>query len=402
MSNYRYSAVNYDGKTIRDEYEAASKEHAIRQLRDRGIYVTSIKEVQPSIFTRELTFGAAKIKLETFTVFCRQLATLYESGIQMLDAIGVLAEQAEDKKFKDVLLQIKDRMEQGQQFSTALSQYPSIFSPVFIHSIRAGEASGNLDVMLNRMAIYHEKEHNLKEKVKSALVYPVIMLIIMAFVVTFMMIFVIPNFVASFDSMGLELPLPTKIVMNMSHFFASYWYIVLGIALLIIIGLKLIAKKPKGLYTLDLIKLKIPVFGKLIQKQVLARFSRTFSSLVSANVPILNVLEFLAHIAGNEVIKQDIIASTHAIKEGRSISYTFGRSKWFTPMIRQMLLVGEQTGALDVMMDKLANFYDDELEALADRLKTIVEPLMIVILASVVGTIVLSIMLPTFTMMEGL
>lgn len=402
MLKYRYHAVNYDGEAIHNQLKAVSKQQAIRQLRDQGIYVTRIKEVKPSIFTKDISIGATKVKLDTLTIFCRQLATLYESGIQIIDAVGVLAEQADDKKFKEVLIEIKSRIEQGQQLSYALSLFPAIFSPIFVHSVKAGEASGNLDVMLNRMATYHEREHNLKGKVKSALIYPIIMLVIMAFVVTFMMIFVIPNFVASFEEMEMELPLPTKIVMNMSQFFISYWYLLLAAVLFIIAMVKLIAKQPKGLYTIDLIKLKTPVFGELVHKQVLARFSRTFSSLVSANVPILNVLNFLADTAGNEVIKQDIIASANAVKEGRSISYTFGRSKWFSPMVRQMLLVGEQTGSLDVMMEKLAYFYEEELETLADRLKTILEPLMIVVLAGVVGMIVLSIMLPTFSMMGGL
>lgn len=402
MAKFQYKAVNSDGKKISNVYEASSLEQAIRQLKDQGIFVTRIKEIKPNIFTRDFALGSSRVKLETFTVFCRQLATLYESGIQMIDAIGVLAEQADDKKFKEILLQIKTDMEQGQHFSTALSHHPTVFSPVFIHSMKAGEASGNLDVMLDRMATFHEKEHNMKEKVKSAMVYPIIMTIIMLIVVTFMMIFVIPNFVQNFESMGLELPLPTKIVVNVSQFFVSYWYIVVLLVALPYITIKLLQRHPEGLHSLDMLKLKTPIFGNLLHKQALARFCRTFSSLVSAGIPIVSVLNFLANIAGNEVIKRVIIASAESVKEGRSISYVFGRSKWFSPMVRQMLLVGEQTGSLDDMMDKLATFYDDELETLTERLKSILEPLMIVVLAGVVGTIVLSIMLPTFKMMEGL
>lgn len=402
MLTFNYVAINHLGKRSKGKTHATSKQQAISQLRGDGLYVTRIKEAKPSILTKELTIGGPRVKLKSFTVFCRQLATLIEAGIPMIDAVTVLANQADEKIFKQVLLQVKEKMEQGLQFSVATSHIPTVFSPVFVHMVRAGEASGNLAEILDRLATFHEKENSTREKVKSALIYPAIMSILVVLVVTFMMIFVIPSFVENFETMGLELPLPTKIVMGISDWFVSNWYLVILLILLPFMIIVLMRKYPSTAYLLDYIKLKIPIFGTLIHRQGLARFSRTFSSLDAAGVPILDILGFLSTIVGNAVLQRVIDHAREAVRNGASIADKFGESTWFSPMVRQMLIVGEQTGSLDEMMDKLANFYEEDVDEMAERLKTALEPLMILVLAGVVGGIVLSIMMPTFAMMEGL
>lgn len=402
MLKYHYVAINHLGKQSKGLYEATSKQQVINQLRSDGLYVIRIKEKKPSLFTQDIMIGGPRVKLKTFTVFCRQLATLIESGIPMIDAVTVLANQMDERIFKQVLLQVKEKMERGLQFSVATSHIPTVFTPVFVHMVRAGEASGNLGEILDRLASFYEKEHGTREKVKSALIYPAIMSVLVVLVVTFMMIFVIPSFVENFEEMGLELPLPTKIVMNISAWFVSYWYIVMMLIISPFLLIALLKRHPSSAYWLDYIKLKTPIFGTLLHRQSLARFSRTFSSLDAASVPMLDILNFLSTVVGNEVLKRVIVQAQEAVRNGASIAQKFGESTWFSPMVRQMLIVGEQTGSLDEMMDKLANFYEEDVDEMAERLKTALEPLMILLLAGIVGGIVLSMMMPTFAMMEGL
>ncbi|HEY0828859.1 MAG TPA: type II secretion system F family protein, partial [Bacilli bacterium] len=316
--------------------------------------------------------------------------------------IRVLGQQTTNKVFKKVLLDVAEQMQQGTQFSVAVSSHPSIFSTIFINMIRAGEASGNLDEMLNRLAIFYEKEHNTREKVKSAMVYPAIMGVVTVLVVTLMMLFVIPKFVANFQNMGLELPLPTIIVIAISNFMQNFWYIVLGSLFLPSFIIKLVKKSVKGTYYLDYIKLKIPVFGLLWHKQAIARFSRTFSSLFAAAIPMLQTMTIVSAVVGNEVIKKVIVDSREGLRNGESIAEPFRNSWLFPPMVVHMLAIGEKTGSLDSMLEKVADFYENDVDTMADRLKSLLEPIMILILSGIVGGIVMAVMMPTFKMMENM
>lgn len=402
MPKFMYKAVDDYGRYSKGTLEAQTFHQAMEELKGRGLWIIDLIDASKTLLHKELNFGGPKVKTEHFTVFCRQLATLYKSGISMVEAVRVLGEQAESKEFKKVLLSISEEMQRGTQFSVAAANYPTVFSGIFTNMVRAGEASGNLDEMLSRLAVFYEKEHYTRQKVKSAMVYPIIMGIVTVIVVIILMTFVVPRLVGNFASMGLELPLPTRIVIAISDWMKGNWYLVVVSLFIPPVVLHLIKKSPKGVYYLDYIKLKVPVFGKLWHKQGLSRFSRTFCSLFAAAIPMLQMMSIVSTVVGNEVIAKLIRDSREGLRSGNSIAEPFQGSWLFPPMVVQMLQVGERTGALDTMLEKVADFYEADVDAMADRLKSLLEPIMILILAVIVGTIVLAVMLPSFKLMENL
>ncbi|MEK8128607.1 type II secretion system F family protein [Paenibacillus filicis] len=401
MPKFMYKAVNHSGMPFKGTLEAQSFEQAMDELKRKGYWITELLDQSQSLLHREIKFGGPKVKVQQFTIFCRQLATLYKSGVSMVESVKALAEQTENKEFRRILTDVAMSMQQGTQMSEAASRYPTVFSGIFINMLKAGELSGNLDEMLNRLAVFYEKEHYTREKVKSAMVYPVIMGILTVVVVTLMMLFVIPNYVTSFQSMGLELPLPTRMVIAVSDWIVAFWYVIPLIIFTPSILISLIRRHPKGPYWIDYVKLRIPVFGKLLHKQAIARFSRTFSSLFTAAIPMLQALTLVSSVTGNVVVGKVIEDARDGLIGGRSITDPFRQTWLFPPMVVQMMAVGEQSGALDTMLEKVADFYEAEVDAMTDRLKSLLEPLMIVALSGVVGGIVLAVMLPTFDMMKN-
>ena len=402
MGKFKFVAVDQYGIYTKGTLEAASLANAVETLRERGLWTVRCFDPGASIWHRELKLGGPRVKTQHFTAFCRQLSTLYKSGVNMVEAVKALSEQTESKEFRKVLASVADDLKRGSQLSAAAALFPTVFGNVFISMVRAGEASGNLDEMLLRLAVFYEKEHNTREKVKSAMVYPALMLVIMVLVITAMMLFIIPRFVATFESMGLQLPLPTRIVIGLSHFVQANWPAVLGAMFVPTLAVNLIRRLPKGSYALDWLKLKAPVFGTLAQKQALARFGRVFGSLYGAAIPMLQSLSIVSTVVDNEVIARVILNSREHIRSGDSIAEPY-RSSWvFPPMVVQMLAIGEKSGALDSMMEKVADFYEAEVDQMTDRLKSALEPLMIVALAAIVGGIVLAVMLPTFQLFDNI
>jgi type IV pilus assembly protein PilC len=402
MAKFKYQTVDNYGNYEKGIVEAQTFQLAMDELKSDKVWILQLLEQGKSLLTRELNFGGPKVKTEHFTVFCRQLSTMYRAGVNLVEAVVVLGEQTESKPFKKVLREVAGEMQRGTQFSVAAAMYPTVFSAIFINMIVAGEASGNLDEMLNRLATFFEKEYNTREKVKSAMVYPMIMGVVTIMVVTLMMTFVIPRFVANFEAMGIELPLPTRIVIHISDLMKSYWYLVPFILILPNLIIRTMKKTPKGLYIWDYIRLKIPVFGKLSHKQSIARFSRTFSSLYGAAIPMLQTMTIVSSVVNNEVIAKLILQSREGVKGGQSIAEPFRDSWLFPPMVVQMLAIGEKSGALDTMLEKVADFYESDVDSMSDRLKSLLEPLMILGLSGIVGGIVLAVMLPTFKMMQNL
>lgn len=404
MPKFRYRAVDGNGQWSKGVLETGTYQQAVEELRSKGLWISELFAYGDSILQKDINdilFGGPKVKTQHFTVFCRQLSTMYMAGVNMVEAIRILSEQTESKPFRKVLASVSEEMKRGTQFSVAASAFPSVFSNVFVNMIKAGEASGNLDEMLNRLAIFYEKEHYTSQKIKSAMIYPIIMSVVMVLVVTFMMIFVIPRYVQNFQDLGLELPLPTRMVMHLSEWIQSYWYVIPVVPLVPVLLLKLIGNTEKGRYQLDKLKLKVPVFGQLWHKQAIARFSRTFSSLFAAAIPMMQAMTIVSNVVGNKAIGQLISTSREGIRSGNSMAEPFQKSWLFPPMVVQMMAIGERTGALDSMLEKVADFYEADVDAMADRLKSLLEPLMILAIAGVVGFIVLAILMPTFKMMEG-
>lgn len=402
MPKFRYQVVDDYGKYQKGVIEAPSFEQANEELRAKGLWIIDLFDQGKSLLYREIRLGGPRVKTEHFTIFCRQLSTMYQAGVNFVEAIAILSEQTESRTLRKVLVEISEEMKTGAQLSVAATSYPSVFSPIFINMIRAGEASGNLDEMLERLAVFYEKEYYTKEKVKSAMVYPVIMGVVSILVVTFMMIFVIPKYIANFEAMGLELPLPTRIVISISDLLQGYWFIILPAFFLPQLIIKIIRKYPRGRYLMDYYKLKIPVFGKLWHKQSIARFSRTFSSLYAAAIPMLQIMTITSKVVGNEAIGKLILNSRESLRGGSSMAEPFQNSSLFPPMVVQMMAIGEKSGALDTMLEKIADFYESDVDAMADRLKSLLEPLMILLLSGIVGGIVVAIMMPTFTLMENM
>lgn len=403
MARYKYVAIDRSGKQMKGTTDAPNLNAAMTQLKAKGWRITSLTDLSQSILHKEIRLGSGpRIKSQHFTVFCRQLSSLYKVGINIVDAVRTLAEQTESKAFRQILSQVADDMQRGQQFSAAVARYPTVFNTIFVNMVRAGEASGNLDDMLFRLAVFYEKEHYTKEKIKSAMIYPIIMSFFTVIVVTILMVFVVPRLIANFEAMDLELPLPTQIVIGISHWLKTYWYLAGVLALIPFLVILLMKRSERGTYLLDYMKLKIPVFGKLMHKQALSRFSRTFCSLFAAAVPMLQMLTIVSSVVGNSAIGKLILEARDAVRGGASIADSFRNTWQFPPMVVQMLAVGEKTGALDSMLEKVADFYEADVDQMSDRLKAMLEPIMIVILAGIVGTIVLAVMLPSFTMISNL
>jgi type IV pilus assembly protein PilC len=342
------------------------------------------------------------VKTRDFVIFCRQLATLVRAGITVADAVQIVERQTESKTLRKTLFDINQQIRAGTRFSVACESYPKIFPPVFVNMLRAGEASGNLDDVLERLALFFEKEHAVKEKIKSALAYPVTVTVIALFVTAFLMWKVVPRFVSTFSGLGIELPPVTRLVIAVSDSVAAYYWLYLSLPIFLYLLVRLIARDARGKYVLDYVALRMPVFGKLLQKSVLARFARTFSSLYASAVPMLTSLDIVGKVVGNAVISRLIEEAKAQLQKGQSLSAPFRTSPLIPPMVTHMLAVGEQTGTIDAVLEKVADFYEAEVEQTAERLKSLLEPILIMFVASLVGTIVLAILLPSFTLYQHL
>lgn len=395
MAQFRYEARDMRGRVKKGTIVASSRRDVMMKLREQRLKVIDVREVPQTLLTKEITFGNP-VKLQHFVIYLRQFATLLKAGVTIVDATRILAEQTESKALKKALVHIEERLRSGQPLSTAMTDHPNIFPPLVINMIRAGEASGSMEETLERLADHFEKVHRTRQKIVSALAYPVVVGIIAVIVVIFLLVGVVPTFVSMFADFGAELPSITKFVLRASEVMQTYWWGVI-LLMLIMYGLLLLLKKQKKTkYYLDVIVLRMPIFGSMMQKAVLARMTRTLSSLFSSAVPILQALAIVEEVVENEVVARVIRTSRDALERGESLTEPMKRHWAFPPLVTQMIAIGEQTGSLDAMLAKVADFYEAEVEAATDRLKSLIEPLMIVLLASVVGTIVTSILVPMF------
>ncbi|WP_040207779.1 type II secretion system F family protein [Neobacillus jeddahensis] len=398
MARFKYQGRAKSGKKS-GIVTAASKREAVVQLRDKGIKVLEISEIPETLLTKELTLGNP-VKLHDFVIYLRQFATLIRAGISIVEATSILAEQTESKSLKRALLLVEQDLREGTPLSTAAAKHKKIFSSMFVNMIRAGEAGGNMDETLEKLAVHFEKQHFTKQKIVSALAYPVAVAIIAIGVVIFLLVSVVPTFVDMFKDFGGELPAITKFVLNASSFMQKFWWLVVLFMVACFVAIILIRNNKSTKYYLDYFLLKMPIFGKMLQKAALARMTRTLSSLFASSVPILQALSIVESIVENEVIAKVIVKSRHSLEQGRSLTEPMKEHWVFPPLITQMIAIGEQTGALDSMLAKVADFYEREVESATDRLKSLIEPLMIVLLAGLVGTIVTSIMIPMFDIFQ--
>ncbi|MBX0358874.1 type II secretion system F family protein [Halobacillus sp. Nhm2S1] len=399
MPYYSYQGRSLLGKAQKGRLRANSRKEAVLSLKEQGITISEIKEID-SIFLKDIQIGSP-VKPKDFVIYLRQFSTLMRAGISLLESTKILAKQSNSRALSEALYDISDQLESGRAFSEAAASHSKIFSNLFINMVRAGEVGGNLDDILERLAVYYEKQYDTRQKIISALTYPLVVGLIAVGIVIFLLTFVVPRFASMFDTMGGELPWITQLTLSMSQFFQSFWYLVILIPVVLFIAFKLLVdRNPKLQYTLDVLKLKIPVFGPLIQKAALVRMTSTLSSLMNSSVPILKSLQVTQNVVENKVVERAIMNSYKSLEKGNNLSDPLREYPIFPPLVIQMMAVGEETGSLDYMLSKVAEFYESELEYTTDRLKTLIEPLMILVLALVVGGIVAAIAVPMFSIFD--
>lgn len=398
MPTFAYKVKAGDGKITNGLIEADAPRSAIDRLRSQKLVVLEIAEKTAGILDGARNFFKGKVSSKELTLFSRQLSTLVAAGVPIVQSLGILEAQAEGKVFREVLGAIRTDIESGLSISDALKKHPEAFPELYTSMVRAGEVGGILDVILERLSAYLESSEALRGKVKSAMTYPIVVLSICAAVTIFLLIFVIPTFKAIFASFHSALPAPTQALLDLSDFLRGHWWIVIVIPIAGWHGFKRFYKTPYGHKWVDGRLLKLPMFGILLQKFAIARFSRTLGTLVKSGVPILQALETVSQTAGNIVISESILAARQTIREGGHLSEPLKKSGIFPTMVTSMISVGEETGSLDQMLQKIADFYDNEVDTAVKGLTSMIEPIVIVLMGIIIGSIVIAMFLPMFDM----
>ena len=398
MPIFVYEAKTREGQMKRDRIEARNINEANKILQERQYAVINIQEKVEAKGGSSILAAFQKVDEQALTVFSRQFATMINAGLAMVRCLDILGEQTEDKTLQQVLVTVRKDVEGGSTLSNALGKHRDVFSPLYISMVKAGEMGGVLDEVLERLAGFMEKDYNLKKKVKAALTYPVVILVMAIGIVIFLVTYILPTFVTLFEGMALELPLPTKILMSITKAFQNIW-VIIGIVIalgFISVVLTQYGKTQQGREVYDTLKLNVPVFGILNKKVAISRFCRTLGTLLSSGVPIMQSLEIVGSASGNEVIAKTINKVRDSIREGENIAAPLGASGIFPPMVTQMVAVGEETGNLDAMLSKIADFYDTEVDYMLSSLTSMLEPIMIVGMGGIVGFIVVSVFMPLY------
>jgi type IV pilus assembly protein PilC len=401
MPTFAYSGRNRGGETVAGERAADTMDAAVAALRREQILVTKINPAKEKAAAKKGKVGK-KVSPKNLAVFTRQFSVMIDAGLPLVQCLDILGSQEEDKNFAETILQTRTSVEGGESLADAMKKYPKVFDPLFTNMIAAGEAGGILDTILKRLATYIEKAVKLKSQVKSAMVYPVAVIVIAALVVGVILWKVIPTFAALFAGLGAELPLPTRFVIALSNFLVSFMPFILVGIFAIGWGLKSYYATDKGRRVIDAIVLKLPVLGLIMRKIAVARFCRTLSTLLSSGVPILDGLDITARTSGNAIVEEAILATRKSIERGETVSAPLRETGVFPPMVTQMISVGETTGALDTMLSKIADFYEEEVDTAVAGLLTLLEPIMIAFLGGVVGGIVIAMYLPIFDLISKL
>ena len=400
MPVFNWKARTRQGAVKKGVMEAQNDEAVMGALRAQNLLPITVKPA-PKDLLEFLPEMGSPVSTRELVVFTRQFSTMIDAGLPLVQCLEILADQEPNKKFKDVLLQVKSEVEQGSTFADALRKHPKVFDELYVNLVQAGEIGGILDTILNRLGTYLEKNDSLKRKVKGAMVYPITIMVVAIGVLVLLMVKVIPVFEQMFSDFGGTLPGPTQVVVDCSHWMQANILYLLGGFVGAYIGFSQArARIPAFKYHTDALALKLPIFGSLLQKTAVARFSRTFGTMIASGVPILDSLEVVAKTAGNKVIEGALFQTRAGIAEGRTLAEPLIESKIFPGMVVQMVAVGEQTGAMDNMLAKIADFYEDEVDAAVAALTSMLEPLMMVFLGGSVGSILIAMYLPIFKIAE--
>jgi type IV pilus assembly protein PilC len=397
MSVFVWEGKLANGSIKKGEIEAIDKAAAALILKRQRIIPTKLKS-KP----KDISLFEKKVKTKEIVIFTRQFSTMINAGLPLVQCLDILSSQQPNPSFKKVTSQIKGDVEGGSTFADALSKHPKIFDSLYVNLVAAGEVGGVLDTVLNRLAVYMEKNESLKNKVKGAMTYPIIVLCVAFGVVAILMIFVIPTFSDMFKQFGSALPGPTQFIVNLSSFFRKFWWAMIGFIVALIFGFKWIRTQEKGRFYTDKMMLRLPVFGPLIRKVAVAKFTRTLGTMISSGVPIMDGLEITSKTAGNMIIENAIRAVRTAIGEGRTMSEPLEQTGLFPGMVVQMIAVGEATGAMDQMLGKIADFYDEEVDTAVEALTSALEPMLMVFLGGIIGFVVVAMYLPIFKMASAI
>ena len=397
-TTYVWKGKTAAGDIISGETQAGSRADLILSLKKKRVTMTSAKE-KPKGLKLGLT-GERGVSTKDLAVFTRQFSTMINSGLPLVQCLDILGKQAEKDNFRKLITQTMRDVEAGSTLADALARHPAVFTDLYVNMVEAGEAGGVLDVILARLASYLEKMDSLKRKIKSAMMYPTVVLVVTIAATAFMLVFIIPTFAKMYSDFGGELPAPTRIVMALSSFLRTKWWLLGGMLAGAFVGFKKYYSTQDGKATVDRMLLRVPVLGDVLLKASIARFTRTLGTLVSSGVPILEGLDITAKAAGNTMVKNAVIKTRASISSGQTIAGPLRESEVFPPMVVQMISVGEETGALDEMLSKVADFYDDEVDSAVDAMTSVIEPIMIVMMGGVVGGMVVAMYLPIFKLVS--
>ncbi|HEY3298196.1 MAG TPA: type II secretion system F family protein [Armatimonadota bacterium] len=402
MPAFAYTVRDATGAMREGTSEAENDGVLARRLQEQGYTIVNIEQ-RKAVKARSKGMGFGRVKLSDLSMFCRQFSTMVDAGVSLVRCLNVLGEQTVNPKLRRIIAQIEEDVQSGQTLSKSMGKYPGVFDSLFIGLIRAGEIGGALEDSLQRLSGFLEKDMELKRKVKGAMTYPTIVMIVAVLIVLGLVTFILPKFMKMFTDMGIkDFPALTQGLMDLSNFIISKWYIMLGIVIAAVVSLKLFGRTRVGSRIFDRIKLKAPVFGPLNHKVSLSRFARTLSTLLVSGVPILSALETVAGTVSNEIMSDAILEARARIREGDRIGDPLKKSNLFPPMVVQMISIGEESGALDHMLGKVADFYEQEVDAAVESLTAAIEPLMIVFLGTVVGFIVVAMFMPMISLISNL
>jgi type IV pilus assembly protein PilC len=395
---YKYRSITPDGREVEGFYEGDSEAGLVKMLKERKELVISIERDIKSETRIELF--KTKVKKKDLALFCRQFYTMISAGLGIVPCLEILVAQTRNKTFKNAIADAYEEVQKGKTLSQAMKEHTSVFPTILVSMVEAGEVSGNLDTVMLRMAEHFEKENKLENKVKSAMVYPAVLAVVSVVVVVFMLVFIMPTFIGMFESSGVELPGLTKVLLNISNSLKTYWYIYIGVILALVTGIRRYKKTEGGRRLFDSLKLRFPIVKGTTSMLITSRFTRTLSTLLTSGIPLIQALEVVARVVNNTIIEERMVEGIDSVRKGVSLARTVKDVGVFPPMVDSMIKIGEESGSLDDMLTKTADFYDEEVQTSLQKLTSMLEPIMLLVMGFIIGFIVIAMYLPMFDMMK--
>ena len=392
MKKFKYKAMKNDGTKTTGEYEANSRDDVMEMITSNGYYPLKVEEV---IESASININR-KIKVKEISIFCRQMYTMLDAGVPLINALNLMSTQVTNKHLVEIVKELEEDVRKGEMLSNSMRKFPEAFPTLLTSMVESGEASGNLDEMFLRMSTHFEKENKINNKVKAAMIYPIILAIVGVAALIVVMTFVMPTFVSLFDSSGAELPVATRMLIGISDFMAKHFIIVLGILIAIVVGIVIFSKTESGIYFFAKLKITFPLIKDLNRKMIVSRFTRTLSTLLASGVSLVESLPIVSAVLNNVIAEDDVLKIRERVVKGEGLSTPIEDCELFPPMLSSMVRIGEESGALDDMLNKTADFYDEEVEQAIQTLTSMLEPIMIIIMGLVVGFMVIALMLPLY------